>query len=70
MKATITYDLPEELPDMLVHLRGSSYLLVLWELDNRLRAAYKYENKEWADEVREWIRDEMGSRGVSLEDGE
>ncbi len=70
MKATITYDLPEELPELLVHLKGQTYLTVLWELDQWLRSKDKYGDKDWADEVSQRLREEMEERGCSLEDGE
>lgn len=70
MKATVTYELPEELPDLLVHLRGQAYLASLWDLDQWLRAKWKYGDEEWAEEVQEQLGVELERRGCSLEDGE
>ena len=74
MKATITYELPEELPELLVHLKGQSYLTALWEVDQRLRTTSKHGEDEaegdFADNVRTMIREELEYRGCSLEDGE
>lgn len=76
MKATLTFDLPEEKSDLLVCLKGNSYLVALWDLDQWLRRKCKYgDNKpvgegDFAEEVQTQLRKEMECHGCSLEDGE
>jgi len=59
MKATLIFDLPEELEDLLSAMYGNYYLSCLHDLDRDLRGKAKYEGKETVsiDEVRRMIRD-------------
>jgi hypothetical protein len=61
VRATLTFDLPEEREDLMDALNGSHYRSALEDIDQRLRSLSKYGGKARVDidEVRGWIRDEI-----------
>jgi hypothetical protein len=76
MKATLTFDLPDERSDLDLALNGSKYLCVLWDMDQEARNKLKYDEKitgdhaKWYEHLRLDIRERMENYGCSLEDGE
>jgi hypothetical protein len=67
MKATLTFNLPEEDHEYSNAVDGSKMRSVLWDLDQWLRAKLKYEEltdgkydafKETRDQLRELLREE------------
>jgi hypothetical protein len=76
MKAILEFNLSDpESDDRMEHhqaINGWRYSLVLSELDSHLRSIEKYEDKHFernvlAEELREWLRDEMYNQGVILD---
>lgn len=51
MKATLTFELPEEQIDFQDAVDGSNFKLVLWKLDRHCRAKVKYASDMTNDEV-------------------
>ena len=68
MKATLTFDLPEENEEHMNAVQGGSYKAALSELDQRLRAKTKHSEDPSPvyDEVRDWLHEIMGDYGVGL----
>lgn len=58
-----------ERSDLLFAVHGIDYWSALYQLDQRLREAEKHRDRETIpiDEVRQWIREELDERGLSLE---
>lgn len=67
MKATLNFDLSDSDDqrefDMCVNAR--KMFLVLWEYDQALRAKYKYEGIEGAEEYRDLLREHLVENGIS-----
>jgi hypothetical protein len=72
MKATLTFNLPDEFSDLQMAMKGYKYLLVLWDLDQEWRSKIKYTEEETVryEDLRTDIRDRLEEYGCSLEDGE
>lgn len=71
MKATLTFNLPEDQPEFEDATNGNQWKDLVYELDQNLRSFVKYENipeseKAILDKVREGIYAEMHDRGLSF----
>ena len=67
MKATLEFNLPEEQEDFNHATNGFNYYMALVEMDQWLRAEYKYNDKEEMYEVREKLRQIIFENNVKLE---
>ena len=75
MKAKLIFNLPEEQPEFEMATNGSKMHSVLWEMDQWLRAQYKYmpdaeysEDKyETYEKCREHLREIMFENGVKFD---
>ena len=78
MKATLTFNLPEDKQEFNLATKGSNWWTVCWEMDQWLRAQYKYmpDGEYSADkydayyEARQKLFELMQENGVSLDDVE
>ena len=78
MKAILEFNLPEDKSDFNLAIKGSDWWHVCWQMDQWLRAQYKYMpdekySKEKYDayyEAREKLFELMSENGVSLDDVE
>ena len=76
MKATLEFNLPEDNDDFKLATKGKDWWNVCWEMDQWLRAQYKYMpdteySKDKYDayyEAREKLFELMNQNGVSLDD--
>ena len=70
MKATLEYNLPEEQHDLNNALHCHDWQMVLWDLDQILRAKTKYEDNHTieVDVVRELIHQLMVDRNITFDD--
>jgi len=72
-KVIIEFDSNEESEDIRVCLDGYKYKLVLWDLDQHLRAEIKYNEKlpseitEAYDNLRDKIREFLNDYNINLE---
>ena len=67
MKATLEYNLPEDQDDFNYANNGFNYYMALVEMDEWLRAEYKYNDKEELYEVREKLRQIIFENNVKLD---
>jgi len=67
MKATLEYNLPEDRDDFNYANNGFNYYMALVEMDQWLRAEYKYNDKEEMYEVREKLREIILENNVKLD---
>ena len=67
MKATLEFNLPEEQEDFNHANNGFNYYMALVEMDQWLRAEYKYNDKEEMYEVREKLREIIFENNVKLD---
>ena len=67
MKATLEYNLPEDRDDFNYANNGFNYYMALVEMDQWLRAEYKYNDKEEMYEVREKLRQIILENNVKIE---
>ena len=67
MKATLEYNLPEDQDDFNHATNGFNYYMALVEMDQWLRAEYKYNDKEEMYEVREKLREIIFENNVKLD---
>lgn len=69
MKAILEFDLPEDAADHKLALDRSGWMAVCSDIDQWLRSLEKYENRDTVSvaEVRSRIREEIDSRGLTLE---
>lgn len=69
MKATLTFELPEEAAEHRLALDGSKWMAVCHELDQWLRRLAKHENRATipVEEARNRLREEMTSLGLSFD---
>ena len=67
MKATLEFNLPEDQDDFNYANNGFKYYLSLVEMDEWLRAEYKYNDKEEMYEVREKLRQIIFENNVEIE---
>jgi len=76
MKATLEFNLPEDNQEFTLATKGLSWWNVCWDMDQWLRAQYKYMpdegfSKEKYDtyvEVRDKLFEFMSEHGISLDD--
>lgn len=76
MKAILEFNLPEDKQEFKLATNASYYLHVCWQLDQWLRAQYKYmPDEEYSEdkynayyEAREKLSELMSENGVSLDD--
>jgi len=76
MKATLEFNLPEDQQEFNLATKGSNWWNVCWDMDQWLRAQYKYMpdekySKEKYDayyEARQKLFELMSENGVSLDD--
>ena len=68
MKGILKYNLPEEQEEFLTAQNGSTYKLILWELDQWLRNKIKYEDIDniKTQEVRDKLHDLLLENGIEL----
>jgi hypothetical protein len=67
MKATLEFNLPEDRDDFNYATNGFNYYMALVEMDQWLRAEYKYNDKEEMYEVREKLRQIILDNNVKIE---
>jgi hypothetical protein len=67
MKATLEFNLPEDRDDFNYATNGFNYYMALVEMDQWLRAEYKYNDKEEMYEVREKLREIILENNVKIE---
>ena len=67
MKATLEFNLPEEQEDFNHANNGFNYYMALVEMDQWLRAEYKYNDNEEMYEVREKLREIISENNVKLD---
>ena len=67
MKAILEFNLDEEVDAYNFELMNAAtkLQLVLWEYDQKLRAMYKYEGKEYALEFRDMLREMLVDKNVN-----
>lgn len=73
MKATLTFDLPEEKQEHNAAVHGMDWALVCWELDQDLHKLLKYGNNfksadEAVENIRETLRKFIEENGLNLEE--
>ena len=75
MEATLKFNLPEENAEFELAVNGSKMHSVLWEMDQWLRAQYKYmPDEEYSEDkyeayenARNQLRDIMFEHGINLD---
>ena len=67
MKATLEFNLPEDRDDFNYANNGFNYYMALVEMDEWLRAEYKYNDKEEMYEVRNKLREIILENNVKLD---
>ena len=67
MKATLEFNLPNDQEDFNHATNGFNYYMALVEMDEWLRAEYKYNDKEEMYEVREKLREIILENNVKLD---
>ena len=67
MKATLEFNLPEDRDYFNYATNGFNYYMALVEMDQWLRAEYKYNDKEEMYEVREKLRQIILENNVKLD---
>lgn len=73
MIATLQFTLPEEIEEFDLATNAAKYQSALWEIKNRIRSIWKYEDlegkdpQELIDRVYQIICDEIFDRGLSDE---
>ena len=67
MKATLEYNLPDDQEDFNHATNGFNYYMALVEMDQWLRAEYKYNDNEEMYEVREKLRQIILDNNVKIE---
>ena len=67
MKATLEFNLPDDQEDFNHATNGFNYYMALVQIDEWLRAEYKYNDKEELYEVREKLRQIISENNVKLE---
>ena len=67
MKAILEFTLPEESDAHHIAVHAMDWALTVWDFDQWLRNAIKYEGKDYQD-VRDELHGLMESRGISMED--
>ena len=67
MKATLEFNLPDDQEEFNHATNGFNYYMALVEMDEWLRAEYKYNDKEELYEVREKLREIISDNFVKIE---
>lgn len=67
MKATLEYNLPDDQEEFNHANNGFNYYMALVEMDQWLRAEYKYNDKEEMYEVREKLREIIFENNVKID---
>ena len=67
MKATLEFNLPDDQEDFNHATNGFNYYMALVEMDQWLRAEYKYNDKEEMYEVREKLRQIIFENNVKID---
>ena len=67
MKATLEYNLPDDQEEFNHATNGFNYYMALVEMDEWLRAEYKYNDKEEMYEVREKLREIISENFVKID---
>jgi hypothetical protein len=74
MKAKLTFNLPEDQSDFNFATQGSDWWMVVWEIDQWLRAQTKYANDDMSEdtyqaykECREQLTEFINRRNLNLE---
>ena len=67
MKATLEFNLPDDQDDFNYANNGFNYYMALVEMDQWLRAEYKYNDREELYEVREKLREIILENNVKLD---
>lgn len=67
MKATLEYNLPDDQEDFNHANNGFNYYMALVEMDQWLRAEYKYNNNEEMWEAREKLREIISENNVKID---
>ena len=67
MDATLKYNLPEDQEEFNHATNGFNYYMALMEMDEWLRAEYKYNGKEEMWEVRNKLREIISENNVKIE---
>lgn len=67
MKATLEYNLPEDQEDFNHATNGFNYYMALVQIDEWLRAEYKYNGNQEMWEVREKLREIISDNFVKIE---
>ena len=67
MKATLEFNLPEEQEEFNHATNGFNYYMALVEMDQWLRAEYKYNDNEEMYEVREKLRQIILENNVKID---
>ena len=67
MKATLEFNLPEDQDDFNYANNGFNYYMALVEMDEWLRAEYKYNDNEEMYEVREKLRQIILDNNVKID---
>ena len=72
MKATLTFDLPEEHSDHLLAVKASDLAMALWDIDQELRSVVKYGQDEaqanYYEEVRDKLRDILNKYNIDFDE--
>ena len=55
MKAILKYNLPEEKEDFDLAMNGSNYMCVIHDLEQHLRAIYKYNGDNYSSEILDFV---------------
>ena len=72
MKATLTFNLPDDQVEYEFANNGSNYYTVLWDFDQLLRAEVKYNEalseveRDYAEKLREQLREMLYDNNVKL----
>lgn len=69
MEAVLKYNLPEDQYDFNCAIKGHDWQMVMWDLDQKLRAKSKYEEIHSMDiaDIRDLIRQLMEDRNVQFD---
>ena len=65
-KVTIEFDSVEDAEELRITMNAVGWYAVVHELDQKLRSMYKYEDLEYAQDVREILHEIMNQNEVSL----
>ena len=67
MKATLTFDLPEDDCQFQIASKAMAWALVCWDLDQYLRSQIKYNQKEDFQSIRDHLHDLLNDNNISLD---